>query len=191
MIYELIKKNRSYRRFYEDVTIDSKTLKSFIELARLTPSTRNSHPLKYIVSNTKETNAKIFPALAGAGYLKDWAGPVEGERPAAYIIIVVDKNITQTKPAHDEGIVAQSILLGAVEQGFGGCIIVSVKRQELAEVMNIPEQYEIALVIALGKPKETVVITDVKNNDIKYFRDENAVHYVPKRSIDDIILDIK
>lgn len=191
MIYELIKKNRSYRRFYEDVTIDSKTLKSFIELARLTPSTRNSQPLKYIVSNTKETNAKIFPALAWAGYLKDWAGPVEGERPAAYIIIVVDKNITQTKPAHDEGIVAQSILLGAVEQGFGGCIIVSVKRQELAEVMNIPEQYEIALVIALGKPKETVVITDVKNNDIKYFRDENAVHYVPKRSIDDIILDIK
>ncbi|MDR3226578.1 MAG: nitroreductase family protein [Prevotellaceae bacterium] len=191
MIHELISRNRSYRRFHEDVNVDIQTLKSFIELARLTPSTRNLQPLKYIISNTKETNEKIFPTLAWAGYLKDWKGPEEGERPSAYIIIVVDKNITQSKPEHDEGIVSQSILLGAAEQNLGGCIILSVKRQELAENLNIPEQYEIALVIALGKPKEKVIITDVKDGDIKYFRDENAVHYVPKRAIDDIILEIK
>ncbi|MDR1983623.1 MAG: nitroreductase family protein, partial [Prevotellaceae bacterium] len=179
MIHELIRKNRSYRRFYEDVRIDVQTLKSFVDLARLSPSAKNLQPLKYIISNTKEVNEKIFPTLAWAGYLKDWNGPAEGERPAAYIVIVVDKNITQNKPEYDEGIVSQSILLGATEQDLGGCMIVSVKRQELAQILNIPPQYEIALVIALGKPKETVVITDVKDNDIKYFRDENAVHYVP------------
>ncbi|MDR2651448.1 MAG: nitroreductase family protein [Prevotellaceae bacterium] len=191
MIQELIRKNRSYRRFYQDVAVDAHTLKSFVDLARLSPSARNLQPLKYIISNNKEINEKIFPTLAWAGYLKDWDGPVEGERPAAYIVIVVDKNITQSKPEYDEGIVAQSILLGAVEQGLGGCIIVSVKRQELAEILNLSAQYEIALVIALGKPKEQVVITDVKDNDIKYFRDKDAIHYVPKRSLDDIILDVK
>jgi nitroreductase len=190
MLYELINKNRSYRRFYEDEKIDIQTLKSLIDLARLSPASKNLQPLKYIISNSKETNSKIFPALAWAGYLQDWNGAAEGERPSAYIIVVVDKNITQTKLERDEGIVAQTILLGAVEKGFGGCIIAAVKRQELAEIMNIPQQYEIALVIALGKPKEEVVITDVKNNDIKYFRDANAVHYVPKRSLDDIILKI-
>jgi nitroreductase len=187
MIRELIAKNRSYRRFYEDANIDLHTLKSLVDLARMSPSTRNLQPLKYIISNGMETNKKIFTTLAWAGYLKDWNGPVEGERPSAYIVVVVDKNITQGKPEHDEGIAAQSILLGAVEQGLGGCIIASVKRQELAEILNIDGQYEIALVIALGKPKEKVVITEVKDNDIKYFRDENTVHYVPKRSIDDIV----
>ncbi|MDR2065445.1 MAG: nitroreductase family protein [Prevotellaceae bacterium] len=191
MIKELICKNRSYRRFYEDAIIDVQTLKSLVDLARLSPSGRNIQPLKYIISNNREINEKIFATLAWAGYLKDWNGPVKGERPSAYIVAVVDKNITQSKPEHDEGIISQSILLGAVEKGLGGCIIGSVKRQELAEILKISSQYEIALVIALGKPKENVVITDVKNNDIKYFRDEDAVHYVPKRSLDDIILDVK
>ncbi|MDR0420227.1 MAG: nitroreductase family protein [Prevotellaceae bacterium] len=187
MIHDLIAKNRSYRRFYEEINIDLNTLKSFVELARISPSTRNLQPLKYIISNNREINKQIFPTLAWAGYLKDWNGAVEGERPSAYIVVLVDKNITQSKPEHDEGIVAQSILLGAVEQDLGGCIIVSVKRQELAKILNISEQYEIALVIALGKPKENVVLTTVKDNDIKYFRDSNAVHYVPKRSLDDIV----
>jgi nitroreductase len=191
MIHELVSKNRSYRRFYENVEIDVQTLKSLIDLARLSPAARNLQPLKYIISHTKESNKKIFSTLAWAGYLKDWDGPIEGERPSAYIIIVVDKNITQSKPEQDEGIVSQSIMLGAVEQGFGGCMIGSVKRQELAVILNLDSHYEISLVLALGKPKETVVITDVKNDDIKYFRDENAVHYVPKRAIDDIILEIK
>ena len=191
MIHEIVSKNRSYRRFYEDVNIDEQTLKSLVDLARLSPSARNLQPLKYIISHTKGSNEKIFSTLSWAGYLSDWDKPAEGERPSAYIIIVVDKNITQNKPEQDEGIASQSILLGAVEKGFGGCIIGSVKRQELAEILNLDNRYEISLVIALGKPKETVVITNVKNDDIKYFRDENAVHYVPKRTIDDIIIEIK
>ncbi|MDR0754254.1 MAG: nitroreductase family protein [Prevotellaceae bacterium] len=191
MIKELICKNRSYRRFYEDVNVDVQTLKSLVDLARLSPSARNLQPLKYIISVNREINEKIFATLAWAGYLKEWQGPVEGERPAAYIVVVADKNITQGKTEHDEGIISQSILLGAVEKGLGGCIIVSVKRQELAEILSLPLQYEIVLVIALGKPKEKVVITDVKDDDIKYFRDENAVHHVPKRTLDDIIIDVK
>ena len=45
------------------------------------------------------------------------------------------------------------------------------------------------LIVALGKPDEKVVITDVpKDGDIGYYRDEDDVHYVPKRRLEDIVL---
>ena len=125
---------------------------------------------------------------AWAGYLKDWDGPAEGERPAAYIVILGDKDISPSFGC-DHGIAAQSILLGATERGLGGCMIGSVKKQGLREALEIPPGYEILLVIALGKPKETVVIEAVgPDGDIKYWRDDEDVHHVPKRALDDMIL---
>ncbi|MDL2297433.1 nitroreductase family protein [Bacteroidales bacterium OttesenSCG-928-C03] len=188
MIRNLILKNRSYRRFYGDHKIERKVLEELIDLARLSPTGRNLQPLKYAIVNEEDTNASVFSTLAWAGYLKDWDGPEVTERPTAYIIMLVDKNLTTGTPAIDEGIASQSILLGAVEKGLGGCIIQSVKRADLAEIIKLPESLEIALVIALGKPKEEVQIVDVQHDDIKYYRDEKGVHYVPKRNIDDILL---
>lgn len=188
MVRDLVLKNRSYRRFYGDYKIEHDILEKLVDLARLSPSGRNMQPLKYLISNEQEINAKIFSTLAWAGYLKDWAGPIESERPTAYIIMMVDKNLVSGTPAIDEGIACQSILLGAVERGLGGCIIQSIKRTELANIISIPESLEIALVIALGKPKEEVRILDAKDDDIKYYRDNNGVHFVPKRGINDIII---
>ena len=190
MIKEIVRKNRSYRRFFQNEIIKKETLKELIELARLSASARNAQSLKYILSFDKEKNAKIFPHLAWAGYLKDWDGPEEGERPSAYIVMLNDTEITNNYFC-DHGIAAQSILLGVVEKSLGGCIIASIQREELAKVLGIPERYKIIQVIALGKPKEKVVIEDVDSSgDIKYWRDEEQVHHVPKRSIDDIIIDL-
>ncbi|MDL2227412.1 nitroreductase family protein [Odoribacter sp. OttesenSCG-928-L07] len=189
MIKDLVLKNRSYRRFYGDYKIELQVLEDLIELARLSPSGRNLQPLKYVIVNDEDTNAKVFSTLAWAGYLKDWDGPELSERPTAYIVMMVDKNLTAGTPAIDEGIACQSILLGAVENGLGGCIIQSVKRVELAGIIKLPESFEIALVIALGKPKEDVRIIEIQEDDVKYYRDENGVHYVPKRSIDEIMFE--
>ena len=187
MLKDLILKNRSYRRFDENISIPEDTLKEFIDLARLSASGANRQPLKYIINNKKDINEKIFPALAWAAYLTDWEGPVKGERPSAYIIILGDKNITNTFGV-DHGIASQSILLGAVEKGFGGCILASINKDELRKNLNINERYDILLVIALGKPKEEVIIEEVKNNDIKYWRVDKKIHHVPKRSLDEIII---
>jgi nitroreductase len=189
MLRELIEKNRTYRRFYEDVKVDRKTLEELVDLARLSPSGGNLQSLKYILSYETERNNLVFPHLKWAGYLKDWGGPEAGERPAAYIIMLGDKEIS---PNHfwDHGIASQSILLGAVEQGLGGCQFGSIDREGLRKSLNIPEQYEIVMVIALGKPKEEVVLEDIKDpKDVKYWRDENKVHHVPKRKLVDLILD--
>lgn len=190
MIEQLIKGNRSYRRFYEEKLITAENMRWFIDLARHSASAANLQPIKYIYSNDPSINEKIFPTLAWAGYLKEWPGPAAGERPSAYIIILGDTLISKNF-ASDQGICAQNILLGAREKGYGGCIIASVMRDKLRENLSIPERYEILLVLALGKPKEKVEIVDIPDGgDIKYWRDENGVHYVPKRRLDDIIINI-
>ncbi len=189
MLRDLIKANRSYRRFYEDVKIERSILEELIDLARLSPSGANLQPLKYIISYTEEKNNLIFSHLKWAGYLKDWDGPVPGERPSAYIIMMLDKNISQN-PMWDHGIASQSILLGAVEKGLGGCQFGSVDKAALKKELNIPENYEIIMVIALGKPKEEVVLEEIKDlKDVKYWRDENQIHHVPKRKLEDMILE--
>ena len=189
MLKDLILQNRSYRRFRENVPIEHETLRELVDLARLSPSAANLQPLKYVLSCDPETNARIFPHLAWAGYLTEWPGPAEGERPAAYIIILGDSQIIQSVGC-DHGIAAQSILLGAAERGLGGCMIGSIQREALRAALKIPKRYTILLVIALGQPAETSVIEPVGDGgDIKYWRDGADVHHVPKRTLDELILD--
>ncbi|MBL7209888.1 MAG: nitroreductase family protein [Dehalococcoidia bacterium] len=188
MIRQLILNNRSYRRFYQETAIELETLRELVDLARVSASAANMQPLKYILSCDPQKNAAIFPHLAWAGYLQDWPGPPEGERPSAYIIVLGDKEISQSVGC-DHGIAAQSILLGAAEMGLGGCMIGAVQQKGLRQALAIPSRYNILLVLALGKPKETVVIETVgPAGDIKYWRDSENVHHVPKRPLDDIIV---
>jgi nitroreductase len=188
-IKDLIRKNRSHRRFNEVAAVARSTLEEFVELARLSASAANLQPLKYILSATPARNAIIFQHLAWAGYLENWSGPVEGERPAAYIIVLGDTTIADDFHC-DHGIAAQSILLGAAERGLAGCIIGSIQRDKLRAALHIADQLEILLVIALGEPAERVVIETVgADGDIRYWRDAEGVHHVPKRSLDDLIVD--
>lgn len=189
MFKDLVMKNRSYRRFYADKKITNDQLKELIELVRLTPSAANLQPLKYILISEEEINKKVYDTLKWAGYLKDWDGPIESERPTGYIIMLRDKNISQ-KQSIDEGISAQTICLGAAERGLGCCMIGSINKTKLIEILNIPDNFDIVLVIALGYPKENVIIEDISNNgSIKYYRDEEGNHYVPKRSINELIVE--
>jgi nitroreductase len=187
---ELIFKTRSHRRFNESYRIDSKTLESLIDLARLSASGANRQPLKYIYYNTVSDCEKVFPYLAWAGYLTDWPGPDKGERPTGYIIILGDKSISDIFGV-DHGIAAQTIMLGATEEGLGGCIIGSIKREELINDFSIPDNFEVLLVLALGKPIENVIVDEIKNNDVKYWRDKDKNHHVPKRSLTELIIKTK
>jgi len=188
MLKDLILKNRSYRRFYQDYQINMETLRELVDLARLSASAGNQQPLKYILSCDPQKNTLIFPNLAWARLLEGWGGPAEGERPSAYIIILHDTKISHPLGI-DHGIAAQSILLGATEKGLGGCIIGAVKKDELRKALNIPESYEILLVLALGKPKEKVVIETVGvDGSTRYWRDNIGTHHVPKRALNDIII---
>jgi len=190
MLDRLALNNRSYRRFFEEEPVDLATLRELVALARLAASARNLQPLRYILCTDRHTNAAIFATLAWAGYLKEWPGPAEGERPAAYIVVLSDTaGAVPTYVGIDQGLAMQNILLGAVERGLGGCILGSIQRGRLREVLAIEDRYEILAVLALGRPRETVVVDPVgPDGDIKYWRDADRVHHVPKRSLDELIV---
>ncbi len=188
MLHDLVFKTRSYRRFHQDAPVSEATLRELVDLARLSGSGGNLQPLKFVLSWEPDKNARIFATLAWARYLKDWGGPVQGERPSAYIAVLGDKEISQNF-GNDTGIAVQSILLGGTEKGLGGCLIGSIDRPALRQVLAIPERFEILLVVALGKPAETVVIDPLgPDGSIKYWRDAQSTHHVPKRALDDIII---
>lgn len=189
MLKDLILKNRSYRRFHQSERISVDLLRDWVDLARNAASARNAQSLKYLLSAEEPLNTGIFGQLSWAGYLSDWDGPEEGERPSAYIVLLNDTQLSSNYLC-DDGIAAQSILLGATEAGFGGCIIYSVNRKKLREILGLPEQLEIVQVLALGKPKEVVVLEEMKAGNVKYWRDENRVHHVPKRPLDEIIVNL-
>ena len=188
MLRDIVLQNRSCRRFFEQEKISDDLLKDLIDLARFCPSGANLQPLKFMILNDEDQTSKIYPCLSWAGYLTDWNGPEEGDRPPAYIIVLGDTSIKKTIDC-DHGISAQTILLGACEKGLAGCIIGSIKRDKLRQLFKIPEMYDILLVLAIGRPKEKVVLESVgPDQDIKYWRDENDVHHVPKRALEDIIV---
>lgn len=185
---ELILKNRTCRRFYGDKKIAIEQLRELVELARLSPSGGNVQPMKYALICTPEMNAKVYDTLRWAAYFKDWDGPVESERPTAYIILLRERAISK-QLTWDDGIFCQSIYLGASEIGLGGCIIGNIVKNKLKEVINIGSEYDISLVIALGYPKEQVIIEEIgEDGDVKYWRDDENIHHVPKRKLKDLIV---
>jgi len=186
-LQNLIEKTRTYRRFDGNQDISAETLASLVDLARMSASGANRQPLKYMLVTDPAQREILYPCLAWAGYLTTWEGPDPGERPTGYIVILGDKEISESFGI-DHGIAAQSIMLGATEAGLGGCIIASVKKERLRAAFDIPKQYEILIVLALGKPVEKVVVETIQNNDVKYWRDEKMNHHVPKRPLDELII---
>ena len=188
MLAELIKKNRSCRRFDESHPVAPETLRELIDLARCSASAANRQPLKYILSTNPAKNEAIFACLGWAAYLKNWPGPAPGERPAAYIVVIGDTRIS-TNFWCDHGIASQSILLGAREMGLAGCIFGAINKPKLKQSCDIPAELDILLVLAIGKPAEKAVLEQVgPEDDIKYWRDEQQIHHVPKRALEEIIV---
>ncbi len=189
MLKELVAKCRSFRRFYQEVPVRRETLLALVDTARLTASAANAQPLRFRIVSEPAECAAVFPFINWAGALTNWPGPAEGERPSAYIVICCDQTVSKSS-MWDEGIAAQTIMLSAAEQGFGGCIIGSCSRSGIAEALGIDaERFPVRLVLALGKPKEEVRIVPVgPDGSTAYYRDEAQVHYVPKRSLAEVLL---
>jgi len=185
---ELVAQSRTRRKFDGSKPVDIETLVGLIDTARLMPSGMNKQPLKYVVTADKEQCDEIFPLLGWAGYLKDWPGPAEGERPTGYIVILLDKDILDS-PGCDHGIACQTIMLGAVEKGLGGCIIGTVNRKKLVKIFDLADNLEVLMVLALGVPAEKVVVETLPSDGkIEYWRGSDGKHHVPKRSLDDLIV---
>lgn len=186
MLYDLILKNRSYRHFDESVRLTEEDLLALIDAARLSPSAGNLQRIRYATVTDPTACDALFRNLAFAAYLKDWDGPAPGERPAAYLVFFTEKTPDATLGI-DIGIAAEAVLLSAVERGLGGCVIRSFRR-EAVDALFSADGLHAELVIALGKPAETVRLTGMKDGDVRYYRLSDGTHMVPKRALKDLVI---
>lgn len=186
---QLVLANRSYRRFDAAHRVGMDVLEDLVGIARCVPSAANRQPLRYVLCASAEMGARIYDTLAWAAYLPDWRGPSPAERPTAYVVVLAEAALAKSPDAEvDLGIAAQTILLGAAERGLGGCMFLSVRREALAKVLGLPGTLSIALVIALGRPVETVVLEDLPpGGSVKYYRDDRQRHHVPKRTLAELV----
>ncbi|MCM1076585.1 MAG: nitroreductase family protein [Bacteroides sp.] len=189
-LLELLKGNRSYRRFDHSRQISEETLRQLVGLTRYCSSGRNLQPLRYRIVSTETECQAVFPALKWAGYLTEWDGPTESERPVAYLIQCIDTELT-TNCLCDDGLQLEAITLGAATQGIHGCIIKAFNPQEISSRLNIQSKFKPLYVLALGYPAETVELTETdgkEDADIRYYRDGNDHHIVPKRPVEELII---
>ena len=184
MLIDLVKRARSYRRYDPTKPLSLETLASFVETARLTPSAGNLQKIRALAVTKKDEVETLTREVKWAGYLPDWDGPTEDEAPSAYLILLspADTGVSQI----DVGIFAETVLLAATEKGYGGCMILNFPREALTERYRLGGKYRIELVISLGVPAEKVEIEEVKDGNIRYYRDENDVHRVPKRPLSEV-----
>ncbi len=189
MLSDLVKKSRSVRSFEGGATIPREALLSLCELARSCPAAMNRQPLKYRIVDTPEECARLQPLTRWASSLPVKLPP-KGQEPTAFIVICHDTEIAEERPIflYDVGIVAQTMMLGACEMGYGGCIIGSAKEEAVSEALSLPAHVVPKLILGLGVPAERVVLTEAKDKNVTYYRDGENTHYVPKRPLDEVIL---
>jgi len=184
MIYEKITSRRTIRK-YAQKDVPEEVLSRCVDAARLSPSGANRQPLKFVIVDNQKLLTEVFSTLRWAGYLPEYK-PSEDEMPRAYVVVLLDKNIRKN-PGHDAGISAMSISMVAYDEGLGSCIIGAVDREKLRKILNVPDSFDIVLVVALGYPAENPVVDKIKDADIRYWLDENGVLHVPKRNLEDIV----
>lgn len=191
MVKELIIRNRSYRGYDESYKFTREQLMNYVDGARFCASSINIQPLKYFIAYENDEVEKIRSRIKWARQLPQMTLPHPGMSPTGFVVICQDKNISDNlnRFMKDIGIVAQSMLLMATEEGLGGCMIGNFKAEEIKGGLDLPENLHPMLVVAFGRPNETIILTEVgEDGNTAYYRDENDVHYVPKRSLEELLI---
>jgi nitroreductase len=170
---------RTIRRFQQK-PVPKELLDKLLDAGRLAPVGGNIQPLEFIAVNDPEVVARVFPHTRWAGYLKNGT-PQAGEEPTAYLVILQNKAIRAPAADQDIGFAAESIILTALDEGVASCAMGALDRPGIEEVLGVPQDRQVALVIALGHPAETAVVEPMAGDDVKYWRDEQGIHHVPKR----------
>ena len=184
-LYDLIQSRRSIRQFKAE-PISQDVLKNIVNAGRLAPSAANRQPLEFIIVQKEDIRSRIFPCLKWAGYIAPEGNPKPGQEPQSYIVILVNTEVREKGFEWDSGAAIENMILAAWEKGIGSCWIISVDKEKVKALLEVPAKYQIDSVIALGYPAEAPVIEDMKDS-VKYWKDEEDRLHVPKRKLEDVL----
>jgi nitroreductase len=190
-VYDAVTSRRSIRR-YQDKAVPDTVLEKCIDAARLAPCGRNQQVCEYIVINDPKVLPGIFENIGGSIKMApEKGGPGPAQSPKAYTIILINKSFEgdvnrRRVSYYDVGMAAENIILTALEQGLGCCPLLMFNEGDLKLLLEIPEKYDIALVIAMGYPDERP-IADVATDSVNIYVDKDVIRHVPKRKLADVI----
>jgi len=185
-VLELIRKRRTIRRFQQK-KISFDDLTEIVDTGRLAPSASNLQPLEYVVLDAEDSVQRAFEMTKWAGYLPPAIGrPPAGQIPVAFIIILINREIRPNAGGQDVGAAAENMVLTALEKGIGACWIASIDHAAMRALLNIPENYEIDSLLALGFPDEDPIAEPMEDT-IKYYKDSSGRLHVPKRTLDSVL----
>ena len=184
-VYEAVIKRRTIRRFKQE-PISFEVLEKIVNAGRLAPSGANLQPVECVVADIPDLVVKVFETLAWAGYISPAGNPPEGQRPVAYIIVLTNNNKNEGDCVRDVAAAIENMILVALEEGIGSCWLGSIDRVKLKSILKLPEHINIDSVVALGYSDESPQVEEMKDS-VEYWKDENGVLHVPKRSLGDVL----
>ncbi len=173
---ELILKRQSDRR-YTDRPVEHEKLMQCLEAARLAPSASNSQPWTFVAVTEKELLREI--AKASVGPLKSFNNFVKQAPVVVAIVMEKPKVITEVGgrikkkeyPLIDIGIAAEHFCLQAAELGLGSCMLGWFDEKKVMELLGVPGDRNIPLLITLGyTPENYKLRKKIRKKPEKVFR---------------------
>ncbi len=183
-LLKLLQRNRSHRAYDVSFQVREDQLRRIIGVNRYTPSARNQQVLRFRMVLSDEAE-KVLPHIRLGAALPELNLPQKGSEPSAFIIIcsiVEESRFVDI----DLGIAAQSMLLQATEIGLNGICIAAFDKQRIKEQFNLP--YEPLMILAIGRGKDNIVLTEIKANESHNYYRKDGIHYVPKLSFEELII---
>jgi nitroreductase len=190
-VYEAATKRRSIRR-YKDKQVSYDILEKCVNAGRLAPSGRNNQVLEYVIINDEQMLPRMYDNIGGSIKLPpEKGGPLPANRPKAYILVLINTELEAEAGAPRPGIMcevgmaSENIILAAQENGIGVCPVMMFNADEMKRILQIPDKYEVAIVMTLGYPDESPVAEE-STGSVEVWVDSQGVRHVPKRRLKDI-----
>jgi nitroreductase len=142
-VFEAIQERKSIRA-YRDKPIPRETIERLLEAGRLAPSAGNSEPWHFITVTHVEKRKTLSKGL----YAKFIT-----QAPLA-IVVCGDKKASADWYAVDASLAVENMVLSAVGEGLGTCIVGSFTEADVKALLKIPERFEVIVIIAVGYPRE-------------------------------------
>ncbi len=191
-VYQAVTQRRSIREF-KDIPVPYEILERCVNSARLAPSAANRQLVEYVIVDDEKLLPGMFDAVASwFGVARPKEGWPPGRRPKAYIVSLInleayaERGVGRTNALYDVGLAVENIILVAEEEGLGSCAITGFNPNRLRWVLNVPDKYKTALMLALGYPDEMPVL-EVATDSIERYMDDKGVRHIPKRELKDIL----
>jgi nitroreductase len=176
--FDTIEKRRAVKHFDETHQFTDKEIEKLLSLAVLSPTSFNIQNWRFLVVKDVKLRGKIRNAawdqaqvtdasllLVLCADLKSWKKDPQrywknaSKEVQDFMIPAIDKfykgnnQIQRDEALRSIGIAAQTLMLAAKSAGYDSCPMIGFDPQEIADLINLPKDHIIGMLLVIGKAK--------------------------------------